>query len=190
MELTKETRQEQIIEEIVKELNRWAEQHPQKVDGDLFYCPKCTNIGYSRRQETPKCPECGTAMSRYDEDLLRRRRKELVGNFKRVLPDLVGALVEAASICNKPLSWRVRNGRIEFELDYYLTKFTYDFVRNTVHAYFFYFDTPLHKKVAEHLTSALRRLRLGGQLVIYPPHANPPLPKEAAFRGAAYVIEL
>jgi len=59
MELTKETRQEQIIEEIVKELNRWAEQHPQKVYGDLFYCPKCTNIGYSRRQKRQSVQNVG-----------------------------------------------------------------------------------------------------------------------------------
>jgi hypothetical protein len=185
MELAKEM---QIVEGVMKDLARWAEE--RRVKNDLFYCPTCTNVGYKGTyRRPPKCSECGTTMVKYDEESFGRRRRKLVEKAESVLPGLIDVLMKT-TCAKRPPNWMIKNGRIEIELDHCPTKFTYDFVRNVAHIYFFYFDTPQHKEATERLVAELRRMGIRGDVVIYPPHANPPLPQDARFEGAAYVIRL
>lgn len=177
-----------ILKEVERDLNEWAEQRP-RANRVLFYCSRCTFVDYSTGRRKPsKCLRCGaTTMLRYDEKFNERRR-QLAESAKRALEPAIEIVAKASGMLGGKPSWRVEDGRIEFELDRY-TSFKYHFLNNSVHIYFFYCDTPQHKETADYLVSELRRL-FRGQLVTYPPHTNPHTrPEGAKFELFAYVVE-
>jgi hypothetical protein len=197
MELTK-----QIVEEVLKELARWAEEKPQKEKSRiLFYCPSCTRT-YSASRSTvrrwlgpPECLRCRVMMVKYDEEGFGKRRRELAEKAKRVLPRLFEVFVKAAEIYTKWPSpkWRLENNCITFKPGNDPTEFVYDFVHDAVHLLFFYFDLPQYREAADYLITEIKRMGLRVVLDIYPPHADrnllPPNTKFDVER-ARYVVEL
>ncbi len=197
MELTK-----QIVEEVLKELARWAKEKPQKEKGYvLFYCPSCTRT-YSVSRSTvkrwlgpPECLRCKVVMVRYDEERFGKRRQKLAEKAKRVLPRLIEIFVKAAEIYTKwpSTKWRLEDGRITFKPSNDPTEFVYDFAQDTVHALFFYFDLPQYREAADYLATEIKRMGLRVLLDIYPPHGDPSLlPPNTKFdvERARYVVEL
>jgi transposase-like protein len=199
MELTNE--KQQIVEEVLKELARWAKEKPRREKGYvLFYCPSCTRTysvsrSTARRRGPPGCLRCGVVMVRYDEEGFGKRRQELAEKTKRVLPRLIEIFVKAAEIYTRwpSPSWRLEDGRFTFKPSNDPTEFVYDFAQDAVHMLFFYFDLPQYREAADYLTAELRRMGLRVLLDIYPPHADRSLlPPNAKFDAerARYVVEL
>jgi hypothetical protein len=196
MELTK-----QIVEEVLKELARWAKERPQKEKNRvLFYCPSCTRAysasrSTARRRGPPECLRCRVMMVRYDEVEFSKRRRELAEKAKHILPKLIEIFVKAATIYTKwpSPSWRLEDGCFTFKPSNDPTEFVYDFAHDAVYLLFFYFDLPQYREVADYLATEIKRMGLRVLLDIYPPHADPRLlPPGAKFdvESARYVVKL
>jgi competence CoiA-like predicted nuclease len=193
---------QQIVEEVLKELARWAEGKPQKEKGRiLFYCPSCTRT-YSASRSTarrwlvpPGCLKCGVMVVKYDEEKFSKRRQELAEKAKRILPRLIEIFVKAAEIYTKwpSPSWRLEDGHFTFKPSNDPTEFVYDFAYDVIHLLFFYFDLPQYREAADYLVAEIKRMGLRVLLDIYPPHTDPRLlPPNAKFdvERARYVVEL
>jgi hypothetical protein len=190
----------QLVEEVLKELARWAEERPRRERSRiLFYCPSCTRT-YSasrstvRRRGPPECLRCKVIMVKYDEGFGKRRR-ELAEKARRLLPKLIEIFVKAAEIYTRWPSpkWRLGDGYVVFKPGNDPTEFVYDFAQDVVHLLFFYFDLPQYREAADYLITEIKRMGLRVLLDIYPPHADlsllPPGAKFDAER-ARYVVEL
>jgi hypothetical protein len=169
------------IEEVLKELAKWAEEKPRKEKSRiLFYCPSCTRT-YSASRSTarrwlapPECLRCRVTMVKYDEVEFSKRRQELAEKASRFLPKLFEVFVKAAEIYTRwpSPSWRLEDGRFTFKPSNDPTEFVYDFAQDAVYMLFFYFDLPQYREAADYLVSTLTRMGLRVLLSIYPPHAD------------------
>ncbi len=132
---------------------------------------------------------CKVAMVKYDEKAFNERRQQLLAARRTRIMSLADVLTRTSSLCTPPmLNLNMRDGHAEFESNC-PTRLTYDLIRDTVHIYFFYFDTEQHRKALDDLIAELKRMNFSGMVVIYPPHTNPLLlPPNARFEGAAYVV--
>ncbi len=170
---------------VVNELKRWEEEKPRKARGYvLAYCPVCTRIDYTHSSAT--CEKCKVAMVKYDEEAFKERRRQLIVAKRTRIMSLANVLTRTP--CARPPNLNIRDGYVEFESNC-PTRLVYDLIRDTVHIYFFYFDTEQHRKALDYLVAELRRMNFDIMTIIYPPHTNPLLlPPDARFEGAAYVV--
>jgi hypothetical protein len=190
------------VKAISDALTKWEEERPKRARGyTLFYCPTCTKLAelsYStyRRRGAPKCPRCGAEMARYDEGEFSRRRREAAEEARRLLPEVLKALAEAAEkydeLGRPPEEWKFEDGVITVKPDILdPSAFEYDPARRLVHVVMFRFDQPKHREILHAVARESTRLGLSILAEIYPPHADKRLLPQGAKLGenGMYVVK-
>jgi hypothetical protein len=173
-----------IVEKALEELARWEEERPRKDrDEKLLYCPVCSYAvaeTYYRLKKygRPKCPTCDVEMIDFDESKFRELRRRLAEEARKILPDVVKALIEVAKahgVVGEP-EVRAEGPVVAVRPDRTPNEFRYNASLKRLEAFYYYYDTVEHERSLRMLAEAAWRLNLGMRVAICKDHAKLHIP--------------
>jgi hypothetical protein len=189
---------ERIAEKALAELARWEEEKPEKDrDEKLFYCPVCSYAvaeTYYRLKKygRPKCPTCDVEMIDFDESKFRELRRRLAEEARKILPDVVKALIEVAKahgVVGEP-EVRAEGPVVAVRPDRTPNEFRYNASLKRLEAFYYYFDMVGHERSLRMLAEAAWRLNLGMRAAICKDHAKLPIPFPYYHMFSEFIIDL